>query len=133
MQFRPWRLITVQVQQRFRAIPGDSGRSAVPQMTHTPQLACYFSCQLRSATAGRSPVLLLRPFVVIRDAAPEALDEDLVDTRELELFDLVLDGVLPLAVDLRVRKRKLRVDLVGDVGRLRREVLGSKGFVLCLF
>ena len=25
------------------AIPGDSGRSAVPQITHTPHLVCYFS------------------------------------------------------------------------------------------
>ena len=37
MQFRPWRLITAAIQPRFRAIPGDSGRAPVPQMTPTPQ------------------------------------------------------------------------------------------------
>ena len=31
------------------AILGDSGRAAVPQMTHPPQLGGYFSYQLRLA------------------------------------------------------------------------------------
>ena len=53
MQFRPWRLIISYLQPRHSRGSGryscDSGRAAVPQMTHTPQLVNFYSYQLRSA------------------------------------------------------------------------------------
>ena len=55
MQFKPWRLITAAIHPRFRAIPGESGRAAVPQMTHTPWRWAAISATNFSRPAGRSP------------------------------------------------------------------------------
>ena len=38
----------------------DSGRAAVPQMTHTPQLVCYFSSQRNAQPAATLRDLVLR-------------------------------------------------------------------------
>ena len=48
--FRLWRLIAVELKPRFRAIPGDFGRSAVHQMTqYSPRGLLFQRAQLRSA------------------------------------------------------------------------------------
>ena len=44
--------ITKTIQSRYSC---NSGRTAVPQITNTPLVHCFFTNQLRSALAGHSP------------------------------------------------------------------------------
>ena len=57
MQFRPWRLITAAIPGDTAAIPGHSGRSPVPPMTHDRQLVCFLAGSCLRSACGRSPWL----------------------------------------------------------------------------
>ena len=76
MQFKPWRLITAAIHPRFRAIPGESGRAAVPQMTHIPWRWAAISATNFSRPAGRSPADLLQHVLdLLLDCAVDGLGE----------------------------------------------------------